>query len=331
MRAILLLLMMGFFQLQAQDSESKKLIKQGQALFAHQLYEDAINKYKHAITLDKKCIEAHFELAYTYLTIKDDKEALYYCRNVMSKDNEYWLDALLIYGAILNNKEQYIQAVREYKKALKKYPNESLLHFNIAKNYLELNDVDEAEKYAIKSLQLNKQHIAGHKLLSNIMKRKGDVLKSMLPIYYALFIEVDEAKRESLLEDLQVRWHVAMVQKPGYNKPVSKHSSVSGLKVAESKLNAIARETSVNNPEEPFKLVSQTIALLSMLNEEQTGEMDFFDIHYVDFFKQLHLATHTEAYCYFICSSKYNPESLLWIGDNKAKFNAFINWMELQQ
>lgn len=331
MRTILMLLMMGFFHLQAQQSESEKLIKQGQALFGHELYEDAINKYKQAITLDKKNIEAHYELAFTYLTIKDDKEALYYCRNVLAKDNEYWLDALLIYGALLNNKGQYIQAIREYKKALKKYPNESLLYFNMGQSYLKLKKPDEAERAVIQGLQLNKQHVAGHRLLSDIMKQKGEVLKSMLPLYYALFIEVDEMNRELLFDDLQVRWHVAMVQKPGFAKPISKHSSVSGLKVAESKLNDIAREASVNNPEEPYKLVNQTLALFTMLNEEQTGEMDFFDIQYVDFFKQLHIATHTEAYSYFICSTKYNAESLLWIGDNKAKFNAFINWMELQQ
>jgi len=113
--------------------------------------------------------------------------------------------------------------------------------------------------------------------------------------------------------------------------PISKHSSLSGLTVAESKLNDISRVASLTYPEEPFTLVNQTIELLTMLEEVQTGELDFFDIQYVDFFTMLHRAGHTESFSYFICSASYNPEVLLWIGDHQSTFSAFINWMELQQ
>ncbi|WP_439185574.1 tetratricopeptide repeat protein [Carboxylicivirga taeanensis] len=331
MRYAFLLVMMGFFTLQAQQTETEKFIKQGQALFGHQLYEDAINKFKQAIAFDKKCLEAHYELAYTYLTIKDYDEALYYSRNVLGERNEYWVDALLIYGAVLTQKGKMKAAVREYRKALKDYPQEYLLYYNIADNYRLLKEENKAEQAIIKCLQLNRNHIPSHVLLSSVMKTKGEVLKSMLPLYYAILIEVDEQRKLELLNDLQVRWRVAMVQKPQASKPVSKHSRVSGLAVAESKLNSIARETSVNHPEEPYTFINQTVMLLSMLSEVQTGELDYFDIRYVDFFNRLYRAGHAQSFANFICSAKYNAEILLWLADNQSQFSAFINWMELQQ
>lgn len=331
MRYLLMLLMMGFFSVQAQQTEPEKLIRQGQALFGHELYQDAINKYKQAITFDKKCVEAHYELAYTYLTIKDYDEALYYSQNVLAEKSDFWVDALLIYGTVLNHKGKEKAAIREYQKALKKYPDEYLLHYNIAENYLRLKEYDHAEAAIVKCLQVNKSHIPSHILLSSIMKARGEVLKSMLPLYFALIIEVDDQEKKTLLDDLQVRWHVAMVQKPRRVEPISKHARVSGLQVAESKLNSIAREASINNPDEPYRLINQTTTLLAMLNEEQTGEMDYFDIQYVDFFNNLYLAGHAQSFAYFICSAKYNTEVLLWLGDNQSQFSAFINWMEIQQ
>lgn len=332
MRYLAVLLLMGFLNVQAQEkTEVEKLIKQGQTLYSHDLYQDAISKFKQAIAFDKKCMEAHYELAYTYLAINDYDEALHYSRNVLADENDFWLDALLIYGAVLNEKGNAKQAVREYKKALKKYPNEYLLHYNMAESYELLNEDELAEQSLVKCLQMNHNHIPSHLMLSSIKKQQHEVLKSMLPLYYCLLIETDELKKEELLDDLQVRWHVAMVQRKKQPQKVSKHSTVSGLEVAESKLNAIAREAAINNPEEPNKLVSQTRALFAMLSEEQTGEMDFFDIQYVDFFTQLHQAGHAEAFAYFICSAKYNPDVLLWVGDHQSAFNAFINWMELQQ
>ncbi len=322
---------MGFFTVHAQQAETEKFIKQGQALFGHELYEDAINKYKQAITFDKKCVEANYELAYTYLTIGDYDEALYYSRNVLAEKSDYWVDALLIYCEVLKNKGNTKAAIREYEKALKKYPNEYLLYYNIAESHHLLKEEDKAADAAIKCLQYNKNHIPSHLLLSSVMKVKGEVLKSMLPLYYCLLIEVDEQKKKELLDDLQVRWHVAMVQKPQMSAPVSKHTNISGLKVAESKLNSIAREASINNPEEPYALIDKTVTLFAMLKEEQTGEMDFFDIQYVDFFNQMSEAGHVQSFAYFICSSKYNPEVLVWLGDHQSEFSAFINWMELQQ
>ncbi len=328
---LIMLLQIGFFIAQAQDSQVDKLLKQGNALFAHELYEDAIKKYKQVIAFDKNNEQAHYELAYIYLTTRNWDDALYYCRLTLNFEGAYWLDAILIYGNVLDNKGNSRQAIREYKKALKKYPDESLLYYNLALSYDKKKEYKNAENAVVEGLKIDKTHLPSHKLLSLLMKKQNEVLKSMLPLYYCLLLEPDDSKKQELISDLQVRWYVAQVQRKKVNKPISKHSSFSGLNLAESKLNTISREASVNYPEEPFKLINQTITLLIMLEDVQTGELDFFDILYMDFFAMLHRAGHTESFSYFICSATYNPEVLLWVGDHQAAFGAFIDWMELQQ
>jgi len=328
---LIVLLQMGFVFAHAQNNQVEKLLKQGNALFDHQLYEDAINKYKQALTFDKENEQAHYELAYTYLTLKDWEEALYYSRLTLDFEDEYWLDALLIYGTVLVNKNNTKQAIREYKKALKKYPDEWLLYYNMSIAYEKQSELVLAESSLVKGLKINKAHLPSHVLLSSLMKKQGEVLKSMLPLYYCLLLEPDDSKKKELISQLQVQWYVAQVQRKKVAEPISKHSTVSGLKLAESKLNAIGREISKSQPDEPLKLIHQTIALLSMLSEVQTGELDFFDIQYVDFFTMVHRAGHTEAFSYFICSAAYNPDVLLWINDNKGAFSSFVEWMKLQE
>lgn len=328
---LVMLIQIGFFVAQAQDSQVDKLLKQGDALFDHELYEDAINKYKQALTFDKKNEKAHYELAYTYLSLRNWDDALYYCRLTLDFEGDYWLDALLIYGNVLNNKGNSKQAIREYKKALKKYPNECLLYYNLALSYEKQLEFKKAEDAVIKGIKINKSHLPSHKLLSSLKKKEGEILKSMLPLYYCLLLEPDESKKQELISELQVQWFVAQVQRKKAETPYSKHSTLSGLKLAESKLNTISREASVNYPDEPFKLVNQTILLLTMLEDVQTGELDFFDIFYVDFFTMLHRAGHTESFSYFLCSASYNPDVLLWVGDHQSSFSSFIDWMELQQ
>ena len=328
---LILLLLTGFFVVQAQDSQAEKLLKQGNALFDHELYEDAINKYKQVLVFDKKNEQAYYELAYTCLAIRNWEDALYYCRLTLDFEGDYNLDAILIYGKVLDNKGNGKQAIREYKKALKKYPQECLLYYNLALSYEKRKEYKNAEEAVIKGLKINKAHLPSHKLLSSLMKERGEVLKSILPLYYCILLEPDDHEKQDLISELQVQWRVAQVQRKKVDVPISKHSSVSGLKTAESKLNAVSREVSLKYPDEPFKLVNQTIALLAMLEEVQTGELDFFDILYVDFFTMLYRAGHAESFSYFICSAAYNAEVLLWVGDHQSAFSAFIERMELQQ
>lgn len=327
---VIMLLQIGFFMAQGQESNVDKLIKQGSALYDNGMYNDAINKYQQAIALDKKNSEAHYELAYTYLKIKNWDEALYYSRIVMSFKDDYWLDALLIYGTVMDKKGNSNQSIREYKKALKKYPDGYLLYYNLALSYAKIKEYDSSIEASIKCLQINESFVQGHILLSSLMKQKGEVLKSMLPLYYCHILEDDDENKQELTDRLQEIWMIAKVQKPVQKDPISKYVTVSGLNVAEAKIINISKEVSAQNPDEPLLLVNQTVALFDLLNEVQTGELDFFDIKYVDFFTELYRAGHAESFGYFICNPKYKPEVLVWVSHNQAVFNDFINWMELK-
>ncbi|WP_430812608.1 MULTISPECIES: tetratricopeptide repeat protein [unclassified Carboxylicivirga] len=331
MRYILLLLMLGFFHVQAQQKDTEKLIKQGQALFGHELYEDAINKYKQAIAFDKKCMEAAYELAYTYLHTNNYDEALHYSRQVLAEEDDFWLDALLVYGAVLTHKGNPKQAIRAYRKALKNYPDEYLLHYNMAESYERLDEWDKAEVAAIRCLQMNRNHRPSHLLLSSINQHHGHLLKSMLPLYYCLFIEVDEDEKAALMRDLEGLWQVALTQRVVTPKKLSKHSHYSGLDLAEAQLHVIARKSADEVDEALLLPVQRSMDLLALLDEVQTGEMDFFDIQYVDLLVRLYRAGHAEAFSYYICSAAYKDEVLLWLGENQAAFDAFVRWMTLQE
>lgn len=338
MRKIILLfcLFISVVKLFAQQADVDKLIEQGVALHEHELYEDARNKFKQALLIDKKNIRAQYELAYSSSVIKLWDDALHYSRLVLAEEDEYELEAYLVFCAALDHIGRNKQAIKFYKQAIKKYPEENLLYYNIAITYLEVGKGDDALINVQKSIQLNKYHMSSHYLLSQIMASRGDRLRCMLPLYFFLLYEQDTERSIEALEILQGYWRGAAIQKGSDVKvPISSLSIVSGLAMANRGVGLIAAEYMVDDTkkklEEPYKLAQQTNDLLMLLDEVKSGELDFFDIYYVDFFSLLVNAGHTEVYSYYISNCVYKDKILLWVAENNSDFNAFMEWMKLQE
>lgn len=338
MRKIILVLFIGVLSLNmlAQQSDVDKLIEQGIALHDHGLYEDARSKFKQALAMDKTSIRAKYEMAYSSSAIKLWDDALHYSRLVLAEEGEYELEAYLVFCAALDNVGRDKQAIKFYKKAIKKYPDEHLLHYNIALTYLNQGEVDLAQEKVQQAIQINKYHMSSHFLLSQIMGSRGDRLKRMLPLYFFLLYEQDTERSIEAVDILQGYWRGAAMQTGNEVKvPISNLSSTSGLAVANMGLGLIAATYMVDeekkNLEEPYKLAQQTTELLQLLDEVKTGELDFFDIYYVDFFSLLINAGHIEVYSHYISNCMHKDKVLLWVTENNAEFSSFMEWMKLQE
>ncbi|HLH32665.1 MAG TPA: tetratricopeptide repeat protein [Terriglobia bacterium] len=71
-------------------------------------------------------------------------------------------------GRLLDDQGQTNQAIDEFKKALELDPNNSLIYSEMAESYLRNNKAGEAVANANKALQLDKDNIEAHKLLTTV-------------------------------------------------------------------------------------------------------------------------------------------------------------------
>ena len=69
---------------------------------------------------------------------------------------------------LLDEQGQWNQAIEEYKKALEVDPDNSLIYSEIAETYWRHNRVPDAVEYAEKAVQVDRDNVEAHKLLSTV-------------------------------------------------------------------------------------------------------------------------------------------------------------------
>ncbi len=126
----LALILFGFLS-QAQPSVND-LIREGITFHDRGDYDAAIARYHAALKLDPQSATAMYEMGYSFYMKNNPDSALYYCYQSLQYDSPSYLPAVILVGSILDDQGQTAGSIRLYKKALKKYDDQYLLHFNLA-------------------------------------------------------------------------------------------------------------------------------------------------------------------------------------------------------
>ena len=95
-------------------------------------YEGAIQFYKKALQSDKNSIQANYELASSYLAIKNYANTLKYADKVIARNLDYVDQAYILKGSALDLMGRKPEAINTYRLALKKYKTNHLLYYNLA-------------------------------------------------------------------------------------------------------------------------------------------------------------------------------------------------------
>lgn len=318
-----------------QNLEVELLIKKGISLHEKGFYEDAIKKYQAALEIEPLNMLAHYEIAYAYMESKKWEEALYHSKQVVRENGDYWLEAVMVNGAALDNLGESKKAIKLYQKALKKKPDNYLLYYNLGISLFGEEDYEGAESAVQKAILNNRQHTSSHLLLANIKMQQGQRLKSALPLYFFLLYEQDSDRSVEAWDQLQVIWLSAAIKNKGVIAIKANPKALSsGLGAGEIGMGAIASsfmmDEDVKQLKEPHKFVNKTQKLFSLLNETKNDDLGFWEIVYLDHFNALFDQGYIESFAYFISNCKYKPEVLTWITENGYEFQKFMNWMELQ-
>lgn len=307
----------------AQEAQNNFVIE-GIKLYDKKDYEGALEMYKKALTSNPASVQAKYEIASTYLQLRDYANAIKYSDQVIAAKKDYVDQAYILKGSALDYLLKPQDAANTYKQAIKKFPKNQLLYYNLALTSFNLKNYKETDAAVQQSLKLNPLHASSHFLLGLSMVTQGKRVQGMLALYNFLLLEPKSKKSLSVLETLQDEW------KKGVSKTATAKKATDEFYTTELMVDLL--ESSKNNEANKNKsaiilFAEKTNSFFTILGESKKDKKGFWWNFYVDYFYKLAINNHTQALCYYITQSKDSAYDD-WIKEkgNLKKMEAFSEW-----
>jgi tetratricopeptide (TPR) repeat protein len=275
-------------------------------------------------------------MSYSYSAKKDYRKSL----EVAYRGAQYKSDELrgfyLLIGNDLDLLGNAAESVEVYKKALKVFPDEALLHFNLAVAYGNSGKNDEAKKSLKAAVSHDPLHPGSHLLLARVFYQTGYKTPALLAAARFLTLEAD-SKRAGLA--LRIVSEVL----GGGATPGKKPNEVSIFMDVNTKkdegdfatvevLLGLSAATSLMDKEkkttEAQRLVSQMEKVVSVLAEqsEKKSQGSFVQRYYVPYFAELKRRGHAEAFAYNALRGSGLPGVREWVESNSGRVMQFLIW-----
>src|SRR5690606_36703391 len=132
------------------------------------------------LKLDPESALVNYEIALSYFTKGDYKEAIKYSDIVLNQNKDYMLHAYITKGSALDMLGETKESIKLFEKAIKKTKGHYMLYYNLGLNYDKLNDLDNAEENVIRAIENNPNHSSSHLILANIHTQKGNSVQTFL-------------------------------------------------------------------------------------------------------------------------------------------------------
>lgn len=168
---------------------SGELIEKGIKLHDDGDYEGALEFYEQVPRNDTNYMLALYERSNTLFLLKKYDEAIEAAREGLKKKSEYDHNFYVTLGNSLDENDEAEEALKVYEEAIKRFPNNHLIHFNRAVCFNKLERKQEAVDELKLCLRLNPLHAGTHLILGSIAASRGKLVESMLCLNTFLLLE----------------------------------------------------------------------------------------------------------------------------------------------
>ncbi|MEM0517884.1 tetratricopeptide repeat protein [Aequorivita flava] len=327
-----LLLTLSFTTCFAQNNINT-YIEEGIAYHDKGEYDKALATYEKALILDPQSTVVNYEMALSYFKKNDYKNTIARAEMVLKKNEDNLVNAYLIKGSALDMMGEVKQSIKLFEKAMRKFPDDYLLPYNLALNHYKLNQMEEAKENVIKALENNPSHGSSHWMLANIESAQGNTVQSLLANHYFLLLEPSSPRSLDAYTLLQHNFTGNVSQEKdnsitinisatGDDAPFSAAELMLGLMGASNMLpenaDKTAEELFVENTKSFFQVLGE-------LNDKKSQEI--YREFYVPFFYDLAQSDHLETYCMYILQNG-NKNAEAWLIENIEALDALAAWLK---
>ncbi|MGK0389987.1 MAG: Tfp pilus assembly protein PilF [Maribacter sp.] len=331
----------------AQDS-AMDFIKKGIKYHDAGKFDQAIDTYKIALTMDKNSTAALYEMSYSYMEKKDYKNAIKYSNKVLKIKKKYMLEAYIINGSALDMMGKTDKGIQVLEKATKEFPNHHLLFFNLGINYSKVNKIDKSIEAFKNAIRINPEHRSSHLFLGELQLISNKKSKAALSYYFFLLLEPDTKRSDMAHESLLAIMNPPKNKSGGFNITLTLDESeddpiwtstdliISMLGTVNSEIDQSLEEEGIKKeeatPEEKF--ARNTTSFLSMFKEDaedkkkvKNREKNVYWTLYIPTFNAIVDSESSEALAYYI-SQNQGDTYIKWLDDNTEKVQELLKVFE---
>lgn len=297
-------------------------------------YKGAIKQYKKALKTDKSAVSAHYEIAFSYLTMKKYKKAIKHADKLINMNPQPKIteQAYDVKGTSLDDMGKPYEAIEVYKEGIKYYPDFYLLHFNLGLTLYKTFQFEEAEKCFINAITINPDHGTSHLLLAYAMDEQNKRVQSILSCYYFLMLE-NKTSRSTLAYKLlrKLLRRGVSSSSDGTSITISLNSPAEEdpfrvIDVMISMSQAL-NKSEISEDKSPGELFYRnTETLFKVLKEQKAENNGFWWDFYASYFEKVLDSDHLETYCYYVCYKSKESSYKNWLKDNPEKVKTFKTW-----
>ncbi len=319
------------------------LVSEGISLHDKGEYEKAIATYEKALLLDSLSGTVNYEIALSYMSLKEYEKAIIYVEKIPESDSRDMLQGIVLKGSALDMLGRSEESISFFEEMIEKGFEDYLLYYNLAITQLKLGKQEDSEMNLINALSFNINHASSHLILARLQSDKRNPVQALLATYYFLFLEPNTQRA---IEAFQL-------MEENYGRNVEKDGKESTIKYSPDE-------------ESPFSPIELQISLLSLSSQllddvdlgvdiviekdekkeflNKTGsffdafktvkkkkrEEDIWWTFYVPFYESLAKSDHLETFCNYISMSVYEG-SANWLEENESKLDEFSQWLQEEE
>ncbi|MCW3785057.1 tetratricopeptide repeat protein [Plebeiibacterium sediminum] len=293
---------------------SKEYIQKGNDLYDEQKFAEAIESYKMVSENDSNYHWMLAEMAMTYLAMeKFDSASITVEKGLVEKSNMR-CHLLRTKGTIYEYTDNTPKSIETYQQAIKEYPYEYLLHYNLGISYLKTEQFSNAQKCFQEALRCNPYHASSHMQLGKLAARQKQYTRAMLSLETFLALEPASNRSNPILifiENLSNNY--IDTTQGNFIDPIDNNSLF-------DEIDHYIRAKIVLTSRFPLSidfnasLVKQTKMLMEVL-PYKSDEEDFWVQMYFPFFKAINEGNHLNPFLYTLLRStgqevvsKYNEK-----------------------
>lgn len=303
---------------------SDRLIRRGVAMHDKGRYKDAISFYQQALKLNPSSMAATYEMALSYLMLKDYDNTLKYSTKVINTNfRPLLVDAYCVKSTALANSGNLPTAIQLLSEALKKCGDEYLLHYNLGLCYFKNKELNLSIYHLQKAIEIDTTQPSVFLLYAYALNDSGRWIQSVFSFHFFLLLEPNTDRAKDAFGEL---YDILTQTLPPDSPRLTIEDGVETNVIYEHLRKIQPKSEDQHFQYAFFEQASKYIFfhLNEMQDDNRKGLLwDFF----VPIYNEILQSGYFDTYCRYV-SSSYFPVSLQWWKTNTQKVDGFIEWFE---
>jgi tetratricopeptide (TPR) repeat protein len=178
--------------------QEKSLIQEGINAYKRGHYQEAVNKYQEILNSNPNNVRAIYELALTYSAMNQHEKSLEAGMQAMQYQWPELNKVYLLVGTELDYLEKQSDAIDLYEDAIKRYPTDYLLYYNIGITRLSRGEIEKAKTAFKSSVTLRPSHASSHMALAQSFLKERNKIPALFAYCRFLTLEPSGDRADSV-------------------------------------------------------------------------------------------------------------------------------------